>query len=162
MAQETYLVSAVLTGLLVVGVAVAVLRLRTWHHYTVQVPRGMATAAAEGRAGDTERAPSTEFSLPGERVADRLVHSGVFWYLGFVVLALGFGAATLLSLNGGSAATTTMLLLFVLVLGLYLPVGLYVALRARGHASARAVGETVIVLGVLLTIVVVGNLVGLG
>ena len=163
MAQETYLVSALLMGLFVVGVAVAVLRLRSWQRYTVQLPRGRAATAAESRtAGSAPALPAEEFTLPGERVADRLVHSQAMWYLGFVVVALGFGAATLLTLGTAGPATTTVILLFVLVLGLYLPVGLYVALRNRGHASARAVGETALVLGAVVTAVIVANLVGLG
>lgn len=164
MAQATYLVSALVMGVLVVVVAVATLRLRTWQHYTVQVPRNMATVAAETRAAQAAGRPqSPEFTLPGEALADRLVHSQATWYLGFVVVALGFGAATLLSLGGDTApAATTIGLLFVLVLGLYLPIGLYVALRNRGHASARAAGEAALVLGVVAIVAIVGNLVGFG
>ncbi|SEO29243.1 hypothetical protein SAMN04487948_101569 [Halogranum amylolyticum] len=167
MSQETYLASALLTGLFVALVAVAILRLRTWEQYTVQVPRGRVTAAADRPTrrltGTTTTAEDEdEFTVPGERVVDRLVHSQATWYLGFVLVALGFGAVTLLVLNGDLAAATTIILLFGLVVGLYLPVGLYVVFRNRGHASARAVAETAVVLGAVLTVVIVGNLVGLG
>lgn len=171
MAQEFALVSAALMGLLVVSVAVGILRLRSWQHYTVKLPRRMATTAADARARRSGGAAGVSiydpepnpFALPGESLVERLLHSQVVWYLGFVLVALGFGGAVLLAMTvGPDAASVTILSLFAVILGLWLPLGLYVVFRSRGHASAWAAGETAVVLGALAVVAIVVDLVGVG
>jgi amino acid permease len=137
MATPLYLISTVLMGVLVVGVAVSVRRGRTWQSYTPQ----RDTADVTGDTADvTANTAGSDRSLP--------------FVLVFVVLIGGTLGTTLFVLGGGTTAVVFGSAA-VLVLA-FLVAGVYATARSNGHPRSHAVGEAFVALGAL----VLGGVVG--
>lgn len=132
MASTVYLASMVvmgLTALLVIGFSATG---RDWYDYSPRI-------------GPPKRDTLTE-----------LAASPRVWVLLFFLLVAAVLGATVSALGGGSLGPI-LALVALLVLG-FLVLGVYAASRSRGHPHAYAVGETVITLGALFLVVIVGYL----
>lgn len=135
MAELVLLVSAVVTALLLAGVAFAASELGSWRSY-----RPTFAAAVPGGGGDHEH----DESLP------RGVKVGVL-----VLAVAGVVGASVLFVDG---VGTFLVLLGALLVG-YLGWGVYYMSRARGFPVAHSVGLSAWVLGVLLIAGIAGKLV---
>lgn len=127
MATSTYLLSTVMMGVLVLGVAFVVARGRAWHSYRPQV------------FGRGER-PATDDPF--------------LWTLAFVVLLAVSLGGTLFVLGGGS--TTLVMAGAGVLVAAFLVAGVYVTAKSNGHPHSHAVGEAVVTLGALVLLGVVG------
>lgn len=124
MAAQEFLLVSVVTGLLVVGAAVGVARLR----------RRTATPRPSGRG-----VPALDAEVAGtDRRTDALGLALV------VVLLLSLGVATVFD------PLTMLLLLFALVVVGYFSWGIYALARVRGLDRAHAVGLSVWLFGAVL------------
>ncbi|MFC7153992.1 hypothetical protein ACFQPA_00795 [Halomarina halobia] len=144
MVGVTNIASALLTGLLLVAIVVALLRLRDWRRYT--------PGTADEPGGRLDR---------GYGLLAAAASRETTWTLGFLLLALGVGAAALLFLAGGPTgqmAGVAAALLGVLVLCGFLVLGVYRTIRFRGRTSAEAVAVSAWVVGSLFVLAVSINL----
>ncbi len=132
MASLVYLASAGVMLALAVIVFVATARGRDWQNYTPQI------------------------GAPRPSGLGRLTGSVKVWTLGFIVLVLATTAAILSALQGGSV--TAMLAIFAVVVLGFLTFSIYALGRSRGHPHAAAVGEAVVSLGFIVTVVIGGRL----
>ncbi|WP_254545932.1 hypothetical protein [Halomarina pelagica] len=144
MDDVTNIASAFLTGLLLVAIVVALLRLRDWRRYD--------PASSDDRGGRLTGAYGV-LAAAATRQAT--------WILGFLLLALGVGAAAVLFLVGGPTgqmAGVAAALLGVLALCLFLVLGIYRTIRFRGRTSAEAFAVSAWVVGALFVLAVSVNL----
>lgn len=133
MAPAAYLASAVLMGVLALGVLVFVAKGRPWHAYRPRLGRPEGSQLA------------------------RLARDSRVWTIAFFALIFGATAATLAVLSGASPSivlggTGALILGFTVI-------GVYAMGRSRGHPHAFAVGEAVITLGVVFLVALTGWLV---
>lgn len=147
MASPGYLASAVVFGLVLVGVVVALARSFDWR---VAGPARPARAARDRRDG---------FDV----VADA-ARSPVAWLVGFLALALGGAAAAVVLVGGatGPVRQGTWLALGLVtaaVFGGYVFWGTYQSARSRGVGSATAVLAGLWLLGSLFVVAVIVRLV---
>jgi hypothetical protein len=149
MVDITYLVSTVLMGLLLAGVAVAVARV--YHR-----PQFSAAAASGGPGGAGGPIWTVYDRL--ERVAYR----ESVWTAGFLVLAVLLVAIVALFLGDealrASLGPALAALFGTVVLGFVL-LGLYRTLRLRGRSRAEAVGVGMWTLGLVFLLAVAAKLV---
>ncbi len=87
---------------------------------------------------------------------DWLVHDGLSWRIGFVLLAVIAIGGTMLAMGSDSAA---------MMLGgigggvvLFAALGVYMLATTRGHPHAHAVGEAIVTVGALTLVAVVAHL----
>lgn len=140
---STPLVSAGLMGVLLVAVVIAVLAGRDWRH---------EEAGGRRSASSGERA---------SRLVRRAARSQLVWTLGFLALAVGFGGAVVLFLDGGPASATAGAAGVAVAVGVllaFLGVGTYRTVRFRGRSSAGAAAVTAWTLGALFLLAVSVNL----
>lgn len=140
MAALTYLASAVLMGIAVVAVAIAINRSEPW------------------RRGGT--------SLPFERTStlESLLNSPAVWALAFIVAALGVGAAAVLAVGGGliGGATSDLSGIGIAIVGVvaalliafYIGYGSYKSAKARGLIKSQAVFVGAVMVGFLAVVAV--------
>lgn len=140
---ENTLLLPLLSGLLLLAIAVGVLRLRNWRH---------AAAASAG-----PRSAEVAFS--------RAIRSPTTWTVGFLVLVLLALAGTLamvgaipLPESARPTVTTALLAASGVVLGGFVFLGVYAAVRERGYGSAPAVGLAALVVGLVVLLVVIARL----
>lgn len=131
MAPSTYLASAIVMGILFVGV-VAVL------------------SNGQSRRSDRARREASGG-------LSRLVHDGRAWQLGFVLLSLAVIGVTVTTLSGGGSGA--VFLGAGGLFAAFLAAGVYVAAKSHGHPHSHAVGEAVVALGALGLVVVVVQLI---
>ena len=129
MSASTYLVSAVVMGVLVVGVALLARRGRKWRRYTVR----------ENDRTELFRSLATDTNV---------------WKLGYLVLTILGIAVTIYALANGNAA----LFVVSLGAGFagFVAVSIYVLATAKGHPHSHAVGEAVAAMGALGLLTLVG------
>lgn len=142
MATNALLLS-LLSGLVLVAIAVGALRLRRWRRFTATGRGPVSTDVAIAR---TLRSPTT-------------------WTVGFLVITLLATAGALavvgaLPLPEGAqpAVTTALLGISALVLGGFVFLGVYASVRNRGYGTAPAVGMASLVVGLVAIVVVVSQL----
>jgi hypothetical protein len=145
MADVTYLASALVMGVSLLGVVFLAARVRRWQNYAPSVAYGDMDAGPGGR--------QTAFS--------KFVNAPRTWVAAFVVLALGFMAGTMVYISGlasGIAGTALIGALGAAVV-VYLVGGVYYAMRERGRPSAQAAATSAITLGSLFALVILLKLV---
>lgn len=161
MVEINYMWIALLMGLFLVVSTVAVDRVR----------RGRRRAG-RGDAGTTAIEPHAGGELPieGTRRAwhrvDRLARRPVVWNAVFVILALGLTGAAIVLVGGfgeetgltGTIQLGIIGLLAALLAG-YLVLGTWFVVRRKGHPIAHAVGETMVVVGLLVIGIITAQLV---
>lgn len=147
MAPLTYIASAVLTGLVVVGLVAALARSREW--------RSAAPTPGAVRTGDTSAVTTLT----------ETVRSPLGWTVAFLGLVLVIGGGVLAFLTGaipagvGQALGVMLVLVAATVMCGYLFWGVYHSVRYRGIESAQATGVGLWVVGMVLLVVVVAQLV---
>lgn len=143
MAAINYLFSTLLMGLSLLVIGWTLTRIRPWQRYS---PAGTG-------------APGYVFpaTTGGESLLVRTARSPTIWIVGFVLLALGFGAGTLVFIAGstfpdGVARTAGLALggLTALLLLFFLFLGVYRSARGRGLGSSQAAAVSAWVFGALL------------
>jgi hypothetical protein len=129
MSTSTYLVSALVMGVLVLGAAVLVSVGREWRRYTVR--------------DDSE----------GQQLKSLVTDTGV-WTLLYIVLSLVGIAVSIVAIATGNGA----LFVASIGAGfaVFLAVSIYTVATASGHPHSHAVGEAVAVMGGLGLLTVVG------
>lgn len=149
MAEPTYLVSALVTGLFLVATATALGRSRWLRRYSPDRGRAKVQSARTGR-------PPMPRSPAGSAA----------WLLGLLVVAVALGAGVVLSAGGtggvgalGSGPEAALALLLAGTLGSYLFWGVYHAACGRGWNRAQAAALSAWVFGVLLVVAIVVRLV---
>ncbi|NHN47154.1 hypothetical protein G9464_06015 [Halostella sp. JP-L12] len=143
----TLTTSTVITGLFLVAVIAAT------------VVSSRRAASDGGRRSRAETAAGrSEHYVPGEHLVAALRGELAAWIAGFLLLAVGFGGATVLAL-GDPTLLGGMTALFVALLVLYLLAGVYLLGRQRGHSTALAVAESATAFGVALIVGVLFRLV---
>ncbi|WP_135827168.1 hypothetical protein [Halorussus ruber] len=128
MAETTYLVSAILTGALLLAVGTLVLRIENWRRYELA-----GVAGTGGRA-------SADGGRSARASGDDSVGAWVAGFLALVAIA-GGGAVLLVSDAGVASAVGSWLALavvFGVLLGAFLLWGTYNSARFRGLPSAHA------------------------
>jgi hypothetical protein len=132
------LVATVLTGLLLLAVALAIARGIDWRSNDLLVPRG-----------DRE-------------ILQGLVGSPIMWVVAFLALALGLTGAALVAVSDVAVAVPGAEPLAVVAIGsivlLYLVGGTYAAARDRNVSSAVATLAVALILGALLLVAITGTL----
>lgn len=143
----------VLSGLILLGVAALVLRVRRWR-------RG----PEELRRGTSRPLPTTRTSSPSAELAGTL-NSPTGWTAGFLLLVLVTLVGSLAVVGAlpipesvQGLVGTVMLLVGAIVLGGFVFAGVYSSVRNRGHGSAPATGLAMLVLGTIALVVVVVQL----
>lgn len=136
-----YVLSALVMGLILVGIVVFVTRM-DWQHYAPEGRRRGALATGE-----------------------RLLGNPAVWTLAFLLLALGSGAAAILALGGVAVDRATRDLAMIAVfgafaaaLGVALAFSTYRSARFRGLNRAQAAGVGGWTVGLLLILSVVVKL----
>ncbi len=122
-----YLLSTALMGVLVLGVAAVVARGRAWHDYKPEF-----LAREDVSVGDDQTVLTLAF---------------------LVLIALTLGV-TLLAVGGGNVLVF-LGIVGALVVG-FLAVGVYASARSNGHPHSHAVAESIIALGAVLLVGLVG------
>lgn len=126
----TYLLSTALMGVLVLGLGLAVARGRAWHEYRPQ------------------------FS-PGETLPDR--DSPLLLTVAFLAL-IGLTLGGTLFAAGGGNVTAFLAIVGALFVG-FLVVSVYVTARSSGHPYSHAIAESIVTLGAVVLVAVVGWLI---
>ncbi|WP_336036601.1 hypothetical protein [Halobacterium yunchengense] len=129
MVSGAFLASTVVMGVLLLGAAVAVARLRRWRQYRPQL-----RATGSGVA-----------ALPGETGESTGVSADAAAFVAAVLVAVGAGAAILA--DAGPVAVAGVA---VGLVAAYFAWGVYAIARARGLPRAHAVGLSAWLFGVLL------------
>jgi len=146
MASLTYIASTVVTGLIVVALAVALARGREW--------RSAAPTPGAVRTGGTSAVTTLT----------ETARSPLGWTVAFLVLALAIGGGTIAFVTGAiptavsQALGVALVLVAATVMGGYLFWGVYHAVRYRGIGSAQATGTGLWVLGMVLIVAIVVRL----
>ena len=145
MATIGFIVSTVVMGLLVVGVAATLVRGRHWRRRAA-----MSTAGSFTSGGSRE-----------SNIVSRTAESPAAWMAGFVVLAVALGGGALLYVTGvglpeGGQATVGMALAAVagVVVGFFLLHGLYRSAKGWGLPTSGAIAVSALALGVLVVLTV--------
>jgi hypothetical protein len=149
MAETTYLVSAILTGALLLAVGAVVLRIENWRRYELAGGAGAGGAGVGGRAGadgGQSYARPPDGDTPGDSVGA--------WSAGFLALvAVAGGGAVLLVSDAGLASAVgswlALAVVFGVLLGAFLLWGTYSSARFRGLPSAHAALVSAWLLGTL-------------
>lgn len=152
MASVSYMFSTLLMGLLVVGVAVALVRLGN---------RRQRPAAAGGGDGRTDDGTDT-LGRYGSAIG-RMARNPGTWYVVFFLLVFGFVGGALALVTSppeiGGAVFLALGLAFAAALCAFLAWGVYQSSRYRGLKSAQAAMVGAWVLGSLLIVAIVVKLV---
>lgn len=142
----------VLSGLILLGVAALVLRVRRWRRGPEELRRR------------TSRLPATRSTSPSAELAGTL-NSPTGWTTGFLLLvivtlvgSLAVVGALPIPESAQGPVGTVMLLVGAVVLGGFVFAGVYSSVRNRGHGSAPATGLAMLVLGAIALVVVVVQL----
>lgn len=148
MVEIANLTSALLMGLLLVAVAVAIAR---------EGRRRSALAAVEDRPAEFAGTTGT---------LTRAMRTPTAWTLAFVALVLVIGGSVVLYVGGGPVPEASRALAGVVVGGVvllvicaFLFVGIYITARSKGRSTAWGVAEGVITLGLVFIGAIVVNLV---
>jgi FtsH-binding integral membrane protein len=128
MATSTYLLSTVMMSVLVLGVAFVLARGRAWRQYRPQL-----------------FGPDADVDLTSDPFA---------LAVGFILL-LGVSLVVTLFAAGGGSIAIFLAVAGAIVVG-FLLAGIYSTARSNGHARSYAVGETVLILGGILLVTIVG------
>jgi hypothetical protein len=91
-----------------------------------------------------------------DSLLDWLVHDGVSWRVGFVLLTVVAIAGTMLAMASDNA--TMMLAGIAGAFITFAALGVYMLATTRGHPHSHAVGEAIITVGALTLVAVVADL----
>lgn len=141
MANVPYLASALVMGLLAVGVVVLVVRGRGWEDYSPRAAYALAAGGGVPRSG-----------------LSRVASSPNTWTLAYVLVALGFLGGALVVLGGGVDVMAVIAALVAIVL-FFLVAGVYIAMRGNGRPSSQAAAGSALMLGFLFVAAITAKLI---
>lgn len=153
MAGINYVLSTVVMGLLMVGVAVAIVRVANWR----QRP-----AAASGREGPGGSGEGDVLGRYGAAIG-AATRNPTTWYVAFFVLVFGFVGGTIALVTSPPAIGGVVFLVLGLAFGAvlcgFLVWGIYSSGRYRGLKSAQAAMAGAWALGSLLIVAITVKLI---
>jgi len=148
MANTNYVLSTVVMGLLMVGVAVAIVRIANWRQ------RPAVASAREGPRGSEEGDVLGRYGA----AIGAATRTPATWYVAFFVLVFGFVGGALALVTSppeiGGVVFLVLGLAFGAVLCGFLVWGIYSSGRYRGLASAQAAMAGAWALGSLLIVAI--------
>lgn len=146
MAEYGYIVSSLLTGVVLIMLVFILARARQWRTSSTGVNRG------SGKHVDDNVAT----------IIVRIARTPLAWTVGFLALVVIFGAGTVAFVAGMNGAGVAVAIIFASALGAYLLWGVYHSARHRDLSDAQATLLSLWVIGFLFIAAIILNLVMAG